>query len=671
MIHSARRVRKRDGREVPFDQNKIVEAIWRAARSIGGGDRLLAEELGSVVAMFVERDHGKERIPTIDQVSDLIERVLVETGHTRTAKAYILERERRDRIRQALRVRDDEMVTTKQGIPPAVDARGRATASPWSKARIVEALVLEAEVPENVAAEIASEVERRVFASGLTRISTSMIRALVDNELFERGLTRWINRQATLGLPRYDLDRMARSGTERSGGAPRFGRALDHNAAALTWSQYALLEVHSPEIAEAHASGWIHLGGLSAPMRFQSLEFDCARWHAGRKRTDVAVDLLDEGELRGLTLKAGDLVSDRVVLRGVEIWVLAALERGDEPTRVARTLLRSLAVPLEVETRTFDIDIVLPVSSVERPMVEFLLAVVAESGRLEREWKLPRLVFTLRGAKEAAPELLAAIALAEPWSPLAPNGERRVAVRVERATDAALIAAPLAVRIGVNVAKTALAAPRDEPAHVIESLVHTIGLAATAAKERHAFLASLAFSAAPRERGKRLLPELASSLNGGRYEIAISGLDAAARALTGGSLVSAEGFEYARELVDIAAKTVAREAERSKLPLVLSLECDPDALAHFGRADFERHTRGRDAFRLQHDGTRYLYSPTLPPPTGDGSDPTPQAAARIESALRRGLAPSHLGNPFALAEERVQFLRIVAPLLEEDVLPCA
>src|SRR5262249_39014009 len=152
----------------------------------------------------------------------------------------------------------------------------------WSKAKIIEALILEAEAPSTVAAEIASEVERRVFASGLTRVSTSLIRALVDNELFERGYTRWLNRQGVLGLPRYDLDRMARGGVERESAtswhpAPAFGAALDSEVARATWSQYSLLEVFPQPVVEAHSAGRIHLGCLGSPTRFQAVAIDVRR----------------------------------------------------------------------------------------------------------------------------------------------------------------------------------------------------------------------------------------------------------------------------------------------------------------------------------------------------------------------------------------------------------
>ena len=47
---------KRDGREVPFSKEKIADAIFAAARAVGGEDRQLADELAAVVVMLLEKN---------------------------------------------------------------------------------------------------------------------------------------------------------------------------------------------------------------------------------------------------------------------------------------------------------------------------------------------------------------------------------------------------------------------------------------------------------------------------------------------------------------------------------------------------------------------------------------------------------------------------------------
>ena len=94
-----RSVQKRDGRIVPFEISKITEAIFKAARAVGGEDKQLAEELAQVVVKYVAKTKTAG-IPTVEEVQDAVEKVLIETGHAKTAKAYILYRDRRTRLRE-------------------------------------------------------------------------------------------------------------------------------------------------------------------------------------------------------------------------------------------------------------------------------------------------------------------------------------------------------------------------------------------------------------------------------------------------------------------------------------------------------------------------------------------------------------------------------------------
>ena len=90
---------KRDGRCVLFDIDKITDAIFKAAQALGGNDRQTARELAELVAMHVEQAHADGNPPTVEEVQDAVEYQLVESGHARTAKEYILYRAQRTRIR--------------------------------------------------------------------------------------------------------------------------------------------------------------------------------------------------------------------------------------------------------------------------------------------------------------------------------------------------------------------------------------------------------------------------------------------------------------------------------------------------------------------------------------------------------------------------------------------
>jgi len=254
------RVRKRDGRLVDFDEAKIADAIYKAACAVGREDRFLCEELAGVVTLFLEK-RFPGAVTGIEEIQDMVEKVLIETGHARMAKAYILYRDRRARAREQVEVRSGP------GGGPRVGNLAKARVSPWAKARIAEALVREADLDAKVAGHVASSVEARVFARGVPRITTAAIRSLVEAELFERGFGDRVGRQALVGLPRYDLDRLMRGGRElpwRPAGPGDLKRAV----ADAVLSQYALAEVYGPEVVDAHLDGRLLVLDVGSPFEW-------------------------------------------------------------------------------------------------------------------------------------------------------------------------------------------------------------------------------------------------------------------------------------------------------------------------------------------------------------------------------------------------------------------
>lgn len=90
---------KRDRRKVPFNIEKIANAIFKAAQSCGGSDMSTAMEVAAEVCNLYEKENpGKT--PTVEEIQDLVEKVLIEKGHAKTAKAYILYRYKRTRSRE-------------------------------------------------------------------------------------------------------------------------------------------------------------------------------------------------------------------------------------------------------------------------------------------------------------------------------------------------------------------------------------------------------------------------------------------------------------------------------------------------------------------------------------------------------------------------------------------
>ena len=99
MSEKVSKIRKRDGRIVGFDQKKITNAILKALTAVDPGDSGLAKGLSdSVVKLINDRFSGK--IPSVENVQDVVEEVLVKNGYVEVARVYILYRQKRTEIRE-------------------------------------------------------------------------------------------------------------------------------------------------------------------------------------------------------------------------------------------------------------------------------------------------------------------------------------------------------------------------------------------------------------------------------------------------------------------------------------------------------------------------------------------------------------------------------------------
>ncbi len=93
------KIRKRDGSVVFFQADKIEDAIWKAVRAVGGEDRDRAKKISNQVVEKLERINGEHGIADVEDVQDLIEKVLIEEGHAKVGKAFILYRKSRGELR--------------------------------------------------------------------------------------------------------------------------------------------------------------------------------------------------------------------------------------------------------------------------------------------------------------------------------------------------------------------------------------------------------------------------------------------------------------------------------------------------------------------------------------------------------------------------------------------
>ena len=91
-------VKKRNGEIVPFDKNRITNAIFKAAKAAGGSDKDKSEEITDFV--IEELISLKNELPSIELIQDTVEKILIEKGHAKTAKQFILYRANHQKERE-------------------------------------------------------------------------------------------------------------------------------------------------------------------------------------------------------------------------------------------------------------------------------------------------------------------------------------------------------------------------------------------------------------------------------------------------------------------------------------------------------------------------------------------------------------------------------------------
>ena len=90
---------KRDGRIADFNKDKIANAIFMAAKANGGNDYDEAVSIATMVIDYIENEEHIET-PHVEHIQDVVEKMLIETGHARTAKSFILYRANRNKVRE-------------------------------------------------------------------------------------------------------------------------------------------------------------------------------------------------------------------------------------------------------------------------------------------------------------------------------------------------------------------------------------------------------------------------------------------------------------------------------------------------------------------------------------------------------------------------------------------
>jgi ribonucleoside-triphosphate reductase len=142
-----------------------------------------------------------------------------------------------------------------------VRTSGEETAQ-WNRQRIIDALIRETNTDLDTAEVISREVEKEIFASGIAVLTTSLIRELVDAKLIEKGHEKARRLHTRLGFPLYDVRQLIRHQNKENANVPHGPEGTNLLFAEGIKREYALLDVFSQNITDAHISGDIHLHGL-------------------------------------------------------------------------------------------------------------------------------------------------------------------------------------------------------------------------------------------------------------------------------------------------------------------------------------------------------------------------------------------------------------------------
>ncbi|GIW72746.1 MAG: hypothetical protein KatS3mg102_2288 [Planctomycetota bacterium] len=331
-------VRKRDGRRAVFDVRKLAASL--AAAAADAGETVLAEEIAEVVAIFCEKKFDGT-IPTTAEIQDLVEKVLLDTNHPRTAAAFA------ERYRNKGRRLAEVTVRSGKGALPGPDGESLSEPAPepWSEGRLVRTLVQRCGLAEEVAEEVAASVERRVLALGFKQIGAGLVRELLNAELAERGFAARLAAPELVSVRAEEVQRLLVAAyvrreieAEAPPGGPEAAVGVD------VLGRWALGHAYPPAVAAAHAEGTLHLQDVGRPLRVTSgaVALDWLKRRLGRGAPRSAAELM--AAVATLLARAAPHHARAIGLPYANVF-LAPFARGREAAvrRDLREALRLLA----------------------------------------------------------------------------------------------------------------------------------------------------------------------------------------------------------------------------------------------------------------------------------------------------------------------------------------
>ena len=266
------KVVKKDGRREAFNRDNILKGLVKACEKRPISQEMIAATLDDIESEILNLDSQEIKSTEIGDIVMKHLKQLDEIAYIRFASVY---REFKDlsqfenelkNLQVVSRGKDAKIDTTDFNLLVSTPTKG--IVSGWDRERIAQALVTEIALQQGDAQDIAKAVESKVLKSGVRMISTSLLRELVNNELFERGFTKKLEKQEILGISVYNLHQVIFSkNNENSNVVSNNPEAVNLAIAESVLKQYALKEVFSKDVSEAHLKGAIHLHDLGYIVR--------------------------------------------------------------------------------------------------------------------------------------------------------------------------------------------------------------------------------------------------------------------------------------------------------------------------------------------------------------------------------------------------------------------
>ncbi|NHJ48213.1 MAG: transcriptional regulator NrdR, partial [Asgard group archaeon] len=263
---------KKDKRREPFNREKLLNGITRACEKRPVSIQEIEEAVDDIESELRKQNETEIESSVIGELVMEKLRELDEVAYIRFASVY----------RRFTDISSFEQELEKLKVVKEVQVKGQDSTEllllvsgdtkeeimSWDRAKITAALIREAGLTKLDAETIAAEVERKIFASGIETISVDLIRSLVDNELFIRGHSTKLLQQRSIGIPTYDLNQLiSAKSKENSNVVANNPEAVNLAIAETILKKYALQEIFSSEISNAHRKGVIYLHDLGFPVR--------------------------------------------------------------------------------------------------------------------------------------------------------------------------------------------------------------------------------------------------------------------------------------------------------------------------------------------------------------------------------------------------------------------